>query len=352
MSTDTATFGVGVPPLAPKACKSSVEAFQKLPGGMICETKYDGSRIQIHKKGDDIRCMTRRLFPIHPSAIEGLIPHIQEAFKGDIIVDGEILIESESGMPKHFSALGKKNTVARCVIFDCLSIGGESLLDLPLPGRKARLREAYTPNDIIEIIKWDYLRTKEELDARIDKMVEENQEGIVVKSTVDAYVPGKWFKIKREYLPAKTMSDSLDLIVLGAWTDEIEPRTPDKMPTLSKFLMGCYDEHSDSFFAVTRVVDGLDEPTLKVLNTTLQMVPFEAVPENLHTAYNPDFIAIDFKQQPVWEITGLDLTTDMRHTAGIYIRKPRVLKVRTDKTWEEATPLSAILEMVKSASTP
>jgi DNA ligase-1 len=60
-------------------------------GEAICETKYDGIRIQIHKKGDEINLFTRRLENIS-KAIPEIIKYIKVAFPNeDFIAEGEII---------------------------------------------------------------------------------------------------------------------------------------------------------------------------------------------------------------------------------------------------------------------
>ncbi len=46
------------------------------------------------------------------------------------------------------------------------------------------------------------------------------------------------------------------------------------------------------------------------------------------------------QKSQVWEITGAEFSQAEVHTAdGISIRFPRCTKIRSDKTWEEATDL-------------
>lgn len=44
-----------VSPMLAEACKSVEKAIEKCPQGMYSEIKYDGERIQLHKKGNDFR---------------------------------------------------------------------------------------------------------------------------------------------------------------------------------------------------------------------------------------------------------------------------------------------------------
>lgn len=58
----------------------------------------------------------------------------------------------------------------------------------------------------------------------------------------------------------------------------------------------------------------------------------------------PDFVAVDPEDTQVWEITGAEFTKTEVHTAhGISVRFPRVTRIRSDKTWKEATSLPELL---------
>ncbi|CAB0018017.1 unnamed protein product [Nesidiocoris tenuis] len=49
------------------------------------------------------------------------------------------------------------------------------------------------------------------------------------------------------------------------------------------------------------------------------------------------------QDQPVWEITGAELTKNVVHTAdGISVRFPRVTRIRDDKDWSTATSLAEL----------
>ncbi len=86
---------------------------------------------------------------------------------------------------------------------------------------------------------------------------------------------------------------------------------------------------------------------------------------NINRELVPDFIVIDPKKSPVWEITvficydelilnfhfqGAEFSKSKQHTAnGISIRFPRVTKVREDKTWKEATNLDYLTELFEKS---
>lgn len=47
-----------------EACKSVEMAMKKCPNGMLTEVKYDGERVQVHKKGNEFRYFSRSLKPV------------------------------------------------------------------------------------------------------------------------------------------------------------------------------------------------------------------------------------------------------------------------------------------------
>ena len=59
-----------VQPMLAQACKSVDMAFNKCPNGMFSEIKYDGERVQVHKRGDEFKYFSRSLKPVLPHKVE------------------------------------------------------------------------------------------------------------------------------------------------------------------------------------------------------------------------------------------------------------------------------------------
>ena len=57
--------------LQAEACKSVEYAMKKCPNGMYSEIKYDGERVQVHKKGSEFRYFSRSLKPVLPHKVRG-----------------------------------------------------------------------------------------------------------------------------------------------------------------------------------------------------------------------------------------------------------------------------------------
>ncbi|KAJ8675320.1 hypothetical protein QAD02_011106, partial [Eretmocerus hayati] len=343
-------------PMLAEACKSVDMAMQKCPKGMFSEVKYDGERLQVHKKGGEFRYFSRSLKPVLPHKVNFLKEYIPRAFPGgdDLILDAEILlIDTKNGQPLPFGSLGvhKKNEFKDanvCLfVFDIIFYNGESLLNRTIKYRRKLLEEKMTPiRNRIMLSETQEVHDSRKLAEMIANAFKLGLEGLVLKDVDSKYEPGKrhWLKVKKDYLFHGAMADSADLVVLGAWYG-----TGQKGGIMSVFLMGCHDPIQDVWLTVTKVHTGHDDATLTELQTSLDMVKIgkdpNLVPRWLKAdkAMVPDFIAKDPKKQPVWEITGAEFTNQGVHTAnGISIRFPRVTRVRDDKDWKTATNLQEL----------
>ncbi|EJW83431.1 hypothetical protein WUBG_05655 [Wuchereria bancrofti] len=129
---------------------------------------------------------------------------------------------------------------------------------------------------------------------------------------------------------------------------------------MSVFLMGVYDEEKQKFCTVTKCGNGHDDATLERINKELEPKMnkisriYENLPEWIECSRSlvPDFIVIDPKESPVWEIAGAEFTRSHNHTAsGISIRFPRVTKIRDDKNWETATSLQELEKLLELSKT-
>lgn len=58
-----------VQPMLAMACKSVDMAFAKCPNGMFSEIKYDGERVQLHKRGKEFKYFSRSLKPVLPHKV-------------------------------------------------------------------------------------------------------------------------------------------------------------------------------------------------------------------------------------------------------------------------------------------
>lgn len=343
-------------PMLAEACKSVEYAMKKCPHGMYAEIKYDGERVQVHKSGTDFSYFSRSLKPVLPHKVSHFKDFIPLAFPHgkDIILDSEVLlIDTVTGIPLPFGTLGVHKKAAFkdanvCLfVFDCVHFNGENLMDKPMKERRRILEKNMTevPNRI-KFSEAKYISHPDDLKDMIMAVLRQGLEGLVLKDSMGLYEPGKrhWLKVKKDYLAEGVMADSADLVVLGAFYG-----SGNKGGIMSVFLMGCYDTTTKKWCTVTKVHSGHDDKTLDRLQKELDMVKISKdqskVPDWLKVTKTmiPDLVARDPKNSQVWEIVGAEFTKAEVHTAaGISIRFPRVTRIRSDKTWKEATSLEEL----------
>lgn len=98
-----------VKPMLAEACKSVEQAMKKCPNGILAEIKYDGERLQIHKRGKEFNYFSRNLKQVQPHKVEHLKEYIPKAFPNatELILDGEILLyDLITKKPLPFGTLG------------------------------------------------------------------------------------------------------------------------------------------------------------------------------------------------------------------------------------------------------
>ena len=71
--------------------------------GMYSEIKYDGERVQLHKKGSQFQFYSRSLKPVLPHKVADLTESVPKAFPSgqDMILDCEVLlVDNTTGLFK------------------------------------------------------------------------------------------------------------------------------------------------------------------------------------------------------------------------------------------------------------
>ena len=89
-----ASLMLPVQPMLALACKSVDEAFERCPNGIYSEIKYDGERVQLHKRGAEFKYFSRSLKPVMAHKVRHFAEYIPQAFPGgaDLILDAEVLL--------------------------------------------------------------------------------------------------------------------------------------------------------------------------------------------------------------------------------------------------------------------
>ncbi|MEU9706143.1 ATP-dependent DNA ligase [Streptomyces sp. NPDC047981] len=335
---DTFALRVGNPvlPMLAHTAGSVTEAVAAL-GACAVEEKLDGIRIQVHRRGEDVRVFTRSL-----DDITGRLPEVvavaRETAGDPFILDGEVIaLDPATGRPLAFqdiaSRVGSRVDVESAgaalplspVFFDVLAADGDVLIDRPGQERHAALVRLLPEERRV--------RRFEVLTAEADAQVREAErffadtlarghEGVLVKALDAPYVAGRrgrsWLKVK----PVHT----LDLVVLA-----VEWGHGRRTGLLSNLHLGARAEDG-TFVMLGKTFKGLTDEMLRWQTERLGEL-----------AVDDDGFTVRVRPELVVEIAYDGLQRSTRYPAGVTLRFARVVRHRPDKPASEADTVERVV---------
>lgn len=355
--------GEPIRPMLAERLSSPEEILEKLGGKCIAEYKYDGERIQAHKKGDEITLYSRRLEDIsdqYPDAIELLKQHV---LAKEAILEAEcVAIDPDTGEMRPFQELmhrRRKYGIEKAMeeypvslfMFDALYVDGKDLTLEPYPVRRKTLESVVKEGERVKIAKHIITDNVKELESFFLEAIEEGCEGLMCKSIAEdsVYQAGArgwlWIKYKRDY--KSEMTDTVDLVIVGAFHGRGK-----RAGTYGALLLAAYNPDNDTFETVTKCGTGFTDEDLAKLPEMMK----KHVIQHKHPRVNSMIEAdVWFEPKVVIEVLGAEITLSPIHTcamdairkgSGLAIRFPRFTgNYRLDKAAEDATTISEIIEM-------
>jgi DNA ligase-1 len=370
------------------------------------EDKYDGIRAQAHVSGGEVKIFSRtrdeitESFPELAEALTGL--ERDAVLDGEIVAweypswaEGQAVMESGSaalrgcvtqvqkpslasaevapvqatslGRARPFSVLqqrlGRKKVSEKMLreipiaylVFDVLYAAGELLIDRPLHerarildellksmnhrGRRGAQRKSGTQARLAfdteqgeegaaSIIRAPVFRASspDELEELFVAAQARGNEGLMIKDLNSAYTPGKrgksWLKMKRELA-------TLDVVVTA-----VEYGHGKRIGVLSDYTFAVWDTNKDRLVNIGKAYSGLTdaeiaEMTLWFLEHTIEDQGFRRVVE----------------PKIVLEVAFNNIMQSDRHDSGYALRFPRIVRLRKDKSPEEADTMERVKEI-------
>lgn len=361
-----AELGVPIVPALCQRLDSYAQMVEKL-GEMYAEPKYDGLRVQIHFSAGKAKAYTRNL-----EDATHMFPELQTVAKDigqDCILDSEAIgIDPNSQKlmsfqttitrkRKHHIGEQAKAVPIKFFVFDLLFVGNKSMIDQPLFVRRAKLDELFTNNHILEKTQFIKTANASQLANYHAKQLATGLEGAVMKKADSLYRSGRkgwrWVKIKEEAGSRGKLSDTLDLIVLGYYFGRGKRTTFG----LGALLVGTIDNggavegdsHQNTvgqIKTIAKIGTGLSDEQLAELKNRCAKIKATNKPMSYLV---PKELTPDVWVEPslVVEIAADEITQSPMHSAGVALRFPRLIKFRDDKSWEQATGLDEIMEMMR-----
>ena len=362
------------------------------------EDKYDGIRAQAHVAGGEVKLFSRtrdeitESFPELPDALAGLPQDaildgeiVAWEYPADLartqeVVDGPVTDASETraadlGRARPFNVLqqrlGRKKVSQKMLreipvaylVFDVLYAGGELVMDRPQRERARILDEllassrktfnheghevarrkpgsagtqgqlAFGADEPVEdetvtanIIRAPAFRvaSPEQLEELFAAAQARGNEGLMIKDLNSAYTPGRrgkaWLKMKRELA-------TLDVVVTA-----VEYGHGKRIGVLSDYTFGVWD--GDRLVSIGKAYSGLTdgeiaEMTQWFLDHTIEDQGFRRVVE----------------PKIVLEVAFNNMMRSERHDSGYALRFPRIVRLRPDKSPEEADTIERAREV-------
>jgi DNA ligase-1 len=291
------------------------------------EFKLDGVRVQVHRRGDDVRVFTRTL-----DDITARVPEVVQAALAlptdTAVLDGEAIALRADGRPEPFQVTASRMGTRRpasalpltALFFDVLHAGGEDLIDRPGAERFEALAEL-----VPEASRVPRAVTGDAATARavLDDALARGHEGVLVKSLDAPYAAGRrgagWLKVKPRH--------TLDLVVLAAEWGHGRRRG-----RLSNLHLGAREPDGPGHVMLGKTFKGLTDAMLAWQTEHL-----------LSLEIARDAWVVHVRPELVVEVAFDGVQASTRYPGGVALRFARVLRHRPDKPAAEADTLDAVL---------
>jgi DNA ligase-1 len=333
----------------------------------VVEDKYDGIRAQAHVSDGEVKFFSRtrdeitESFPELPGALAGL--------PQNAILDGEIVAWEASGRALPFSflqqRLGRKKVSERMlreipvayVVFDVLYASGELLIDRPLRERGrildellAAKRKVAHPRStesqrttgqrklafeverqkttVVNIVRAPvfHASSPEELEELFAAAQARGNEGLMIKDPDSAYTPGKrgksWLKMKRELA-------TLDVVVTA-----VEYGHGKRVGVLSDYTFGVWDTDKARLVNIGKAYSGLTD--VEIAEMTQWFLEHTIEDQGFRRTVEPKIVL---------EVAFNNMMKSDRHDSGYALRFPRIVRLRPDKSADEADTIDRVREI-------
>lgn len=300
-------------------------------GSAAIEWKYDGARVQIHKDGKRVRIFSRRLEDVTRSLPE-IVRLAQEVRADKAILDGEVVAIGKDSRPLAFQEILKrfrrkynvekqaKETPLHLFLFDLIYLDGQSTVDLPLTRRRELLEGIADPSILADQVISDSVQRAEEI---YHQALEKGHEGLILKNSMSVYAPGKRGK---NWLKIKPVMETLDLAVIGAKWGEGR-----RASFLGSYRLACLDEATSKLQDIGWVATGLTDEALAELTELFR---------ELILVQNG--MEVELKPAVIFEVAYEEIQKSQSYSSGYALRFPRLVRVRDDKSLEEADSLERV----------
>lgn len=341
----------------------NAEAIIEKLGECAVEGKIDGFRLQLHKKGSEVKIFSRRqepmthMFPDLVQAVRKQIKAKEAIFEGEAIAFNETTGEflpfqtTIQRKRKHGVAAKSKELPLKLFAFELLYRDGKDYTNEPYGKRRKKLEKMLARGEVIEPAKLVYCSTPKQLEEFFDECVSSGLEGIIAKDLHAPYTAGArkfaWIKLKRSY--SGQLADTIDAVIIGYYLGKGK-RTEFGFGGI---LTAVYDAEENRFRSIAKVGTGFTEEEMTQFKKMLDELKLKEKPGNVETVLEPD---VWVRPQVVVTLTADEITRSPVHACavgrlkghekeGLALRFPRLTQLREDRSASDATTEQEIIEM-------
>jgi len=313
------------------------ESRANTPPAIWLEDKYDGIRAQLHKVGKRSALYSRDLKDITTmfQEVADSVRHVS----GDFILDGEIIaMQDNEVLP--FAELQKRlgrrepdlflaqEVPVKFIAFDLLWLNGKSYLGRPLRERRQALEPFPFAPTKIKLAQISEAHSVEEIESAFETVRARGNERLMIKDPTSAYAPGRrglaWLKLKKAFA-------TLDCVVVGA-----EYGHGKRNKVLSDYTFALRDEENGELKTIGKAYSGLTDVEIAELTKHF-----------LKTALRQHGRYFEVKPDTILEIAFDKIAPSDRHSSGLAMRFPRIVRIRTDKPLTEIDTLATARKLAE-----
>ena len=345
-SVKSLTINPGKPikPMLAQLSPGIKESIEEM-GEVICETKYDGIRVQIHHFDGQTKIFTRRLENV-TNALPEIVEYIENAINDvDFIVEGEV-IAIKDNKPVSFQDILQRvkrkydiekmmdEVPLKVFLFDVLyyetPVAEDSLIN-----RRKLLEEIVTVSDDVELSTMKVVTPDnyEEAEELFNWSIETGHEGIMFKDVNSPYSPGKRGKNMLKYKPIR---ETLDCVITGGIYGKGK-----RAKFFGSYLLSLLDDKTGEYKTLVHAATGMDDEMLASMTERMQEYIISTSEQT-----------VVFKPAVILEVAFSEIVESNEYESGYSLRFPAIKRVRDDIGLDQVDTLDKLNQLIELQSNP
>lgn len=324
--------------------KDIKEGFERVGKPCQIEYKYDGFRLECHKKSGKINLFTRRMENV-TKQFPDVANFVKENVSGkSFILDCEAVgYDKKTGRYLPFQSISQrikrkynieemaKKFPVELNVFDIVYYNDKPLFGTPFEKRRRILEKIVKEGDKkIVLAKKIVSSNEKEVQKFYKEALKVGNEGIIFKSLKADYKPGRYVGYMAKMKP---VLETLDLVIVGAEWGEGK-----RAKWLSSYIVACRNE-DDNLVEIGRASTGVKEKGE-------EGVTFFQITEELKPLIKEEKgRAVRVKPRLVVEVAFEEIQKSPTYSSGYALRFPRILRLRSDRGITDINSLEEVKQI-------